>query len=126
MKRILSTVVVTVAACALLPAQAWANPQHERMKRCSQEAKSQSLKGDERKQFMSTCLRGKHEAAVSAAAAPAANSTIAAAAGKAAEVQARADLAAPRDRAKECNQAATEQSLKGDKRKAFISECLKG
>ncbi len=121
MKRILSTVVVTVAACALLPTQAWANPQHERMKRCSQEAKSQALKGDERKQFMSTCLRGKHEAAP-----PAASATGGAAAGAAPEVQARADLAAPRDRSKECNQAATEQSLTGEKRKTFISECLKG
>ncbi len=126
MKRILSTVVVTVAACALLPTQAWANPQHERMKRCSQEAKSQALKGDERKQFMSTCLRGKHEAAAPAAAAPAANVTVGAAAGAAPAVQARADLAAPRDRSKECNQAATEQSLTGEKRKTFISECLKG
>lgn len=126
MKRILSTVVVTVAACALLPTQAWANPQHERMKRCSQEAKSQSLKGDERKQYMSTCLKGKHDGTAPAALAPAANAAAPAKTGQAPGVQARADSAAPRDRAKECNQAATEQSLKGEKRKTFVSECLKG
>lgn len=31
--------------------------QQQKMKACNQEAKAQSLKGDERKRFMSTCLK---------------------------------------------------------------------
>jgi len=34
-------------------------PQQERMKSCNQEAGSKSLKGDERKAFMKSCLGGK-------------------------------------------------------------------
>ncbi len=37
------------------------NPQNERMKRCNGEARKQSLKGDERKEFMSQCLSGKQD-----------------------------------------------------------------
>ena len=33
--------------------------QGERMRRCSQEAAAEGLKGDERKEFMSRCLRGE-------------------------------------------------------------------
>lgn len=62
MKSIIGAVCATVAVLALTPSQAWANPQHERMKRCNAEAREQALKGDARKAFMSTCLRGKHEA----------------------------------------------------------------
>lgn len=72
--------------------------QQERMKRCNQEAKSQALKGDERKAFMKECLSGK-----ATAAAP----------------------ATQRDKMKLCNQKASEEGLKGDARKAFMSECLK-
>ncbi|APR04374.1 PsiF family protein [Thauera chlorobenzoica] len=141
MKTILSAVAASLALSVLLPAQAWANPQHERMKRCNAEAKTQALKGEERKAFMSTCLKGKHEgSAVQAEAgagqpapagqAPEAAKPVAAAASAppvtaaaaAGEVKAVDDQA----RATACNQSATEQSLKGAKRKAFVSECLKG
>ncbi|MCK2126142.1 PsiF family protein [Thauera aromatica] len=140
MKTILSAVAASLALSALLPAQAWANPQHERMKRCNAEAKTQALKGEERKAFMSTCLKGKHEGgAVQAAAgaaqpapagqAPDAAKTAAAAASAAPVAAAAAEKAKAADdqaRATACNQSATEQSLKGAKRKAFVSECLKG
>lgn len=32
--------------------------QHEKMKNCNKEAKEKALKGDERKKFMSGCLKG--------------------------------------------------------------------
>jgi len=140
MKTIIGAVCASLALMALTPAQAWANPQHERMRRCNAEAKEQTLKGEERKAFMSTCLKGKHEGgAVQAAAgaaqpapagqAPDAAKTAAAAASAAPVAAAAAEKAKAVDdpaRATACNQSATEQSLKGAKRKAFVSECLKG
>ena len=76
MKTIIGAVCASLALMALAPAQAWANPQHERMKRCNAEAKEQALKGDARKAFMGTCLQGKHEGSAAsvpgAVAAPAA------------------------------------------------------
>ena len=170
MKTIIGAVCASLALMALTPAQAWANPQHERMRRCNAEAKEQTLKGEERKAFMSTCLRGRHEAgaapaaagaapaaapaaagvdgvgevvkapvaaAVTAAAAPAAMAVPAAAAPApttaapttvAPTTVAAAETASAEDkaRAKACNRSASEQSLRGAKRKAFVAECLKG
>jgi len=151
MKRILGAGCAVLVLAALAPAQAWANPQHERMKRCNAEAKEQALKGEARKAFMGTCLRGKHDAAAPAAApgAPAAAAAaVPAQAGAGAPAQAAAPapaavapaVAAPavaaesvqkvssedKARQKACNRAATEQSLRGAKRKAFIGECMSG
>ena len=170
MKTIIGAVCASLALMALTPAQAWANPQHERMRRCNAEAKEQTLKGEERKAFMSTCLRGRHEAgaapaaagaapaaapaaagvdgvgevvkapvaaAVTAAAAPAAMAVPAAAAPApttaapttvAPTTVAAAETASAEDkaRAKACNRSASEQLLRGAKRKAFVAECLKG
>ena len=173
MKTIIGAVCASLALMALAPAQAWANPQHERMRRCNAEAKDQTLKGEERKAFMSTCLRGRHDAgaasagagaaaaavpaaavvdgageavkapvaaALTAAAAPAAMAAPAAAAPTAVApattapttvaptTVATADTVSADDkaRAKACNRSATEQSLRGAKRKAFIAECRKG
>lgn len=75
--------------------------QQERMKSCNKEAKDKSLKGDERKSFMSDCLSGKSEAA------PAAPAT-------------------QQDKMKSCNKDAKDKALKGDERKKFMSDCLKG
>ena len=116
MKRILGAGCAVLVLAALAPAQAWANPQHERMKRCNAEAKEQALKGEARKAFMGTCLRGKHDAAAPAAApgAPVAAESV--------QKVSSEDKA----RQKACNRAATEQSLRGAKRKAFIGECMSG
>jgi hypothetical protein len=127
MKKILSLIAATVAISAFVPADALAGPQQERMKRCSQEAREKTLKGDERKQFMSTCLRGKHDQAAAEAGGGAATSAPPAkeVADKAAE--GKAPAAAPRadtSKRKACNQAATEQSLTGAKRKTFMAECM--
>lgn len=167
MKTIIGAVCASLALMALTPAQAWANPQHERMRRCNAEAKDQTLKGEERKAFMSTCLRGRHDAGAASAAAGAAPAAVPAAAVvdgagdavKAPVAAALTAMAAPaaaastavapataasttvapttvaaaetvsaddKARAKACNRSATEQSLRGAKRKAFIAECRKG
>lgn len=150
MKRIVGAVCASAAMLTLFSTQAWANPQHERMKRCNAEAREQTLKGDARKAFMSTCLRGKHEAAPSGEAAsaqaapmpaagpvqaagaaaaltaPAGGTTPAAPAATPAATPALAAAGNDEARSKACNQSAAEQSLRGAKKKAFIAECLKG
>ncbi|WP_249115674.1 PsiF family protein [Azoarcus sp. L1K30] len=72
---------------------------------------------------MSTCLKGKHEGS----AAPAAAATGGKDSAKAAPAVV-ADVARTKqkDRMKACNQQAGEQSLKGEARKTFMAECLKG
>ena len=79
-----------------------ATAQQEKMTTCNADATAKSLKGDERKAFMSTCLK----------AAPAAND-----AGK--------TLTPQQEKMKTCNADAATKALKGDERKAFMSECLK-
>ncbi|MBH3461758.1 PsiF family protein [Pseudomonas putida] len=74
-----------------------ATPQQEKMKTCNADATTQALKGDERKAFMSNCLK-KGE--------PAKPTT-------------------PQERMKACNADPKATALKGDERKAFMSECLK-
>ena len=69
--------------------------QQEKMRSCNAEAGKQSLKGDERKKFMSECLSAKSEAP-----------------------------STQQDKMKSCNAEAGKQTLKGDERKKFMSECL--
>ena len=133
MKRILGAGCAVLVLAALAPAQAWANPQHERMKRCNAEAKEQALKGEARKAFMGTCLRGKHDAAAPAAAVPAqaaapAPAAVAPAVAAPAVAAESVQKVSSEDKARQkaCNRAATEQSLRGAKRKAFIGECMSG
>ena len=145
MKNILSVFAASLALVALAPADALANPQHERMKRCNADAKEQSLKGDARKAFMSTCLKGKHAVgAAEVTQAPAGGEPIAepasgasvtpqaavpssavVVAGDPTPVTASAPVVSG-EKKKACSKAAAEQSLSGAKRKAFIAECSKG
>jgi len=69
------------------------NPQQERMKACN--AQAGDKKGDERKAFMSSCLKGE------------------------------AKPMTQQEKMKMCNADASAKSLKGDDRNAFMSECLK-
>jgi hypothetical protein len=78
-----------------------ATPQQEKMTVCNADATAKSLKGDERKMFMSNCL--KTEPAVP-------------------DVK---TLTPQQEKMKTCNADATSKLLKGDERKAFMSECLK-
>lgn len=73
-----------------------ATAQQNKMTTCNADASAKSLKGDERKAFISTCLR----------AAPAPGAT-------------------QQEKMKTCNATAGTQALKGDARKAFMSDCLK-
>ncbi|MCG6577807.1 phosphate starvation-inducible protein PsiF [Pseudomonas sp. AF32] len=71
--------------------------QQTKMTTCNADATAKALKGDERKAFMSNCLKAKPT-----------------------EVQ-----GTPQERMKTCNADATAKALKGDERKAFMSNCLK-
>jgi hypothetical protein len=78
-----------------------ATAQQNKMTTCNAEATAKTLKGDERKTFMSTCLK----------AAPAA--------------EAAKPMTPQQEKMKTCNATATTQALKGDARKTFMSDCLK-
>jgi hypothetical protein len=73
--------------------------QQARMKDCNE--KAEGKKGDDRKKFMSACLKGESGAEPSAA------------------------QKAQQSRMSACNKQATEKKLKGDDRKKFMSGCLK-
>ena len=91
--------------------------QQSKMKACNADAKSQALKGDERKAFMSTCLKGGSAQAAMPAAQPAQ-------AAQPAPAVAKAET--PRQaKRKACGAEAKSQSLKGDDRKAFVKDCMK-
>ena len=76
-------------------------PQQQKMTDCNQQASAKALKGDERKTFMSQCL--KKETTTSQ--------------GKA--------LTPQQQKMSDCNRAASAKSLKGDERSTFMSTCLK-
>jgi hypothetical protein len=84
-----------LAAPQQVPAKKDLTPQQQRMSTCNSQAAGK--KGDERKTFMSSCLKGD---------APA--------------------KATQQDKMKSCNKDASAKSLKGDERKAYMSTCLKG
>jgi psiF repeat len=73
--------------------------QQTRMKECNERAGDK--KGDERKKFMSACLKG----------------------GSSAPTAAQKEQ---QSRMKDCNKQAGDKKLKGDERKKFMSSCLKG
>jgi len=75
------------------------NAQQERMKECN--TKAADKKGDERKKYMSACLKGED-------------------AGPSAKQKAQ------QNKMTACNKEAGGKNLKGDERKKFMSACLKG
>src|SRR5690348_14561220 len=78
-------------------------PQQQKMKDCNAQATGKT--GDERKAFMSTCLKGGTAPAM--AAAPAKPMT-------------------QQEKMKSCNADAGAKHLTGDARKTYMSTCLKG
>jgi hypothetical protein len=74
------------------------NSQQELMKSCNADAKSKGLKGDDRKNFMSSCLSSKG--------------------------MSQADINKQQQKMKDCNADAKTKGLKGDDRKAFMKSCL--
>jgi hypothetical protein len=75
--------------------------QQARMKDCNEQAGAKKMEGEERKKFMSACLKG--------------------------ETGAKGEkMTAQQARMKDCNRKASDKKLKGDERKTFMSACLKG
>ncbi|MCE4071585.1 MULTISPECIES: PsiF family protein [Pseudomonas] len=101
----MTTVRIPLLVLALLfSAQGFAataaqTAQQEKMKSCNADATAKTLKGDERKAYMSTCLK--------------------AGGGDAKK------MTPQQEKMKTCNADATTKALKGDERKAFMSTCLK-
>lgn len=94
-----TTLLLAFTAVALAgPAHA-ETAQQQKMKTCNTEATQKSLKGDERKTFMSQCLSSKTETE-------------------------SATLTPQQAKMKRCNVDATRQGLKGTTRKTFMSQCL--
>lgn len=75
-------------------------PQQQRMRDCNAQATAKTIKGDERKTYMSACLKGE-------------------------DATKAKGITPQQQKMRECNAKATEQSLKGDDRKKFMSACLK-
>jgi hypothetical protein len=92
MRRILAAVLCLAFAAPALATTA----QQERMKTCN--AKAAGMKGEDRKAFMSRCLKGEDGTAAPAA-------------------------TAQQQRMKDCNAGAAGKT--GAERKKFMSECLK-
>ena len=84
-------------------------PQQQKMKTCNADAKTKALKGDDRKKFMSDCLKGHEPERKPAGTQRAADET-----------------SSQHNRMKACNEDARERDLHGDERRAFMSTCLKG
>lgn len=78
-----------------------ATAQQNKMTTCNAEATTKTLKGDERKAFMKTCLS-----------APAANDA--------------KTVTPQQQKMTDCNASAKTKALAGDARKAYMSTCLKG
>ncbi len=126
MKRLLATALVISAplfgapafAAAQEGAQKPVTPQQQRMRDCN--AQAQGMKGQERKDFMKQCLSGKQ-----------AENTVAREERRDERKEVQEERKAERpaaplsqqDRMKACN--ADAKGMKGDERKAFMSECLK-
>jgi hypothetical protein len=99
----MALVLATAAALSLAPAHAKderLTAQQERMKDCNAQANQKRMKGDERQDFMSSCLRSHGDAP--------------------------RKFTAQQDRMRSCNRTAGERELKGDERREFMRDCLKG
>lgn len=104
--------MIAILACMLLALPALAQDkkkepsekqkaQQERMKDCNDKAAKKDVKGDDRKKFMSACLKGAPE--------------------KSADKP-----TAQQSKMKDCNEKAGKKDMKGEERKKFMSACLKG
>ncbi len=92
------------------------SPQAERMTKCNAEARDKKLSGDERRHFMSECLKD-HASPHEATPHPGKASQPKSIGGEPHGGQA--------EKMKACNQEAATKKLHGDERRHFMSECLK-
>ena len=89
--------------------------QAERMTKCNAEARDKKLAGDERRHFMSDCLKAHpaaHDAAARSDTTPKSR-------------PADGEHSGQGEKMKACNQEAAGKNLPGDERKQFMSQCLK-
>lgn len=99
--RLLPIAAALACAVSLTPVRAADKPltaQQQRMKSCNAEAGGKQLKGDERRQFMTRCLKGDSNGR---------------------------DLSAQQERMVTCNREASGKHMKGDDRRSFMSQCLR-
>ncbi|MBT0728059.1 PsiF family protein [Rosenbergiella australiborealis] len=98
MKQMLVTLALATTLVAGYASAAEKTPQQQKMTVCNQKASSQSLKGDNRKSFMSNCLKKDSKVG---------------------------GLTAQQQKMKTCNATAKDKKLAGAERKSFMSSCLK-
>jgi len=101
MKTVLMMALLVGVMGSAVAADKALTPQQQRMTTCNQTATAKTLKGDERKAYMSNCLKNSESA-------PADKS-----------------LTPQQQKMKECNAEAGKQTLSGETRKTFMSNCLK-
>lgn len=94
----MKTFLIALIAALVASTSAVAATQQEKMRTCNAEAKSQSLKGEDRRAFMSQCLSVTPE-----------------------EKQERLAL---KEKTRSCNAEARAKSIKGEERKQFITQCM--
>lgn len=98
--RLMLLLAVAVASLGIATQAPAANQQQERMKSCNSQAKSQTLSGAERKDFMKHCLAGEDTGSAKG-------------------------LNSQQRKMKTCSAEAKSQRLKGSERQQFMSSCLK-
>lgn len=94
----MKTIIIATFIALVAATPAMAATQQEKMRTCNAEAKSQSLKGEDRRTFMSQCLSVTP-----------------------AEKQERLAL---KEKSRTCAAEAKAKAIKGDERKQFIAQCL--
>jgi len=98
-------ILLAALAATLLSTPAFAQDkdkstaQQDKMKSCNAQASKKGMKGDERKAFMSDCLKADSKGASPA-------------------------QTAQQDKMKSCNAQASKKGMKGEERKAYMSDCL--
>ncbi|MEO6975854.1 MAG: PsiF family protein [Gallionella sp.] len=101
----------------VVSAPAFAGSQQDKMRGCNAEAKTDNLKGAERKAFMSKCL--KKDYVLKSSAVKSEQKAVASTVAPSAKVK-------QQEKMKSCNADAKAKGLKGAERKKFMSTCLKG
>lgn len=97
LKYVMVAGMLSLLACGYASA-AEKTAQQQKMTMCNQQAGDKALKGDERKTFMSGCLKKENT---------------------------MGNMTPQQMKMKTCNTQAGDKMLKGDERKTFMSSCLK-
>ena len=107
-------------------APAFAGAQQDKMKGCNMEAKNDGLKGDERKAFMSRCLKKDYILKSKVVVPAKEEGDVASADSNEESADSAVATANQKGKMKSCNADAKAKDLKGEERKKFMSSCLKG